>query len=604
MKTKFFKFIVLSQCILAMALTARAQFPSFTKIDTGAIYSSTGHHLASGWFDMDNDNDMDVVITNTGLNYFDHPNLMYKNEGHGSFTQVLNTEYTSHIVSAGVPGPFGDIDNDGDVDIINVDWFETDLTLYVNDGQGNLASQNTVTNKGAAYIFFDVDNDSYLDLVQFHQDGGRWHPNDGAGNFSDDNYIELNIPCLDPNATLHNVALGDADNDGDFDLYIGYTDFGGNDLAAKNEFFLNDGAGNFERGLEESVIVEDLAITHCSNWVDYDNDGDMDLYVLNTFNYDPDKSVSGALFENLGDLEFEKHVIEPEEYRDAHRASSVWGDLDNDGDLDLYIPVEKNNRSGHVSPVKHNLLLINNGDGTFTEVLAGTLIEESSHTASLEDMDNDGDLDVLLVRFSWANNGRNTLCMNEGNDNSWLMLNLKGTMSNMSALGAHITARATINGQKVRQTREITPMSGHYTYPSFRVHFGLGDAEVVDTLIIRWPSGHIDEYLNVEANQIYWAVEAEGFYVNRIAHNSALKDIKAWPNPFTNSTTITYELMEPASVMVTIYNQFGEIMTLIENKRSSGRQQVIWNAGGLPAGIYYCVLQSEQGMQTIKLIKI
>ena len=600
MNTKIFKCSLLFQCMFALALTTHAQFPDFTPIESGPIYESTGHHTYSGCFDMDNDLFVDVLITNTGLNYLYHPNLMYKNEGLGSFTRVTNTEYTDHIVSAGVPGPIGDIDNDGDADIINVDWFDTDLTLYLNDGQGNFESKYAITNKGAAYILFDLDNDSFLDLVQFHQNGGRWNHNDGTGNFSDNDYTALNIPCLDPDATLHNVALGDADNDGDFDLYIGYTDYSGNDRAAKNEFFLNDGAGNFERQLEESVIVEDLAGTHCSNWVDYDNDGDMDLYVLNMFNYYPYESVSGALFENRGDLLFEKHVIEPEEYRDAHRTSSVWGDLDNDGDLDLYIAIEKTDRSGHVSPIKHNLLLENNGDGTFTEILTGTLAEESSHTASLEDVDNDGDLDVLLVRFSWETNGRNTLCMNQGNDNSWLMMNLEDAASKRTVFGAHITAKATINGQPVIQTRELTPMNGHYIYPSTRVHFGLGDAAQVDTLTIRWPSGNIDHHYNIVANNIYLFKEGTA----DIRTNRAPQSIKIRPNPFEASTTIYYELKEPAIVTLTIYNQFGELVTCFANKQSTGQQQVAWNADGLAAGVYYCVLRTDGGMQTVKLIKL
>ena len=80
-------------------------------------------------------------------------------------------------------------------------------------------------------------------------------------------------------------------------------------------------------------------------------------------------------------------------------------------------------------------------------------------------------------------------------------------MSNSTAFGARIIAKATISGQHVMQTREITPMSGHATYNSTRVHFGLGDAEVIDTLVILWPSGHIDKHLNVQANQIYEVIE-------------------------------------------------------------------------------------------------
>jgi hypothetical protein len=509
MRTNILKTLIIVQCILAFSHSLKAQFPEFTRIDTGAIYTITGQHVSSGWFDMDNDNDMDLIITNSsGMGYTNHPNLLYKNELNGYFIQVTNTEYTLKNLTVGLPGPFGDIDNDGDQDLMNADWIGTNSFLYLNDGYGNFEYLKTINQlSGAPWVLFDIDNDLFLDIVQFHEDGSRVYYNDGSGNFS--NHEGLNITCQDPVPVTHSIALGDADNDGDFDLYMGRTNvYGTRSFKAKNEFFLNNGSGSFERQADEATIVQDLAMTPSINWIDYDNDGDMDLYVLNTYDSEPANSVSGALFENKGELVFEKHIIEPAGYRDAHRVSSVWGDLDNDADLDLYITIEKNEDfNGHASPVKHNLLLQNNGDGTFSEITTGTLAEESSHTATIEDCDNDGDLDVLLVRFSWANNGNNTLCMNEGNVNSWLILNLKGTMSNSTAFGARIIANATISGQVVKQTREITPMSGHATYNSTRVHFGLGDAEMVDTLVIRWPSGQVDKHRNVQANQIYEAIE-------------------------------------------------------------------------------------------------
>jgi hypothetical protein len=431
----------------------------------------------------------------------------------------------------------------------------------------------------------------------------RVYYNDGQGNFSD--HVDLNIPCLTPNSILHNIALGDADNDGDFDLYIGYSTFSGSSFAVKNEFFLNKGSGVFERHSEDSIIVQDLAMTTSVNWTDYDNDGDMDLYVLNTFDKNSANSISGELFENKGGLVFEKHTIEPAGYRDANRISSIWGDLDNDADLDLYITIEKNDFMGHASSIKHNLLLQNNGDGTFSEISAGTLAEESSHTSTFEDFDNDGDLDVLLVRFSWANNGNNTLCMNKGNDNSWLIVNLKGTLSNSTAFGTRVTAKAEINGQNVMQTREITPMSGHYTYNSTRMHFGLGDAEQVDTLIIRWPSGNVDKHVHVQANQIYQAIENEVPVGIRQASSQLLEqDFIIYPNPFAGSTSITYQLQHPETIRFDIYNHIGQKIKVIQKKQATGKHQFIWSAEGLPSGVYLCVLKTKSQIQTVKMIKL
>jgi hypothetical protein len=109
------------------------------------------------------------------------------------------------------------------------------------------------------------------------------------------------------------------------------------------------------------------------------------------------------------------------------------------------------------------------------------------------DHDNDGDLDILLTRYSWSNDGHVNLFVNEGNDNSWIVLTCEGTISNRSAIGSRIYAKCFVNGKHITQTREITPINGHLSYANLRVHFGLGDANVIDTLVIRWPSGHVDE---------------------------------------------------------------------------------------------------------------
>jgi len=709
MKTKIFKTLTLAFCVVAFSITTNAQFPEFTRIDTGAIHASSGHHISSGWFDMDNDGDMDVVITNTsGKGYTNHPNLLYKNERMGNFIQVKNTEYADRVLYVGLPGPFGDLDNDGDMDLIAANWIGPHNYFYRNDGYGNFEHYHNLFQLDASMrILFDLNNDSFLDLILFQENDTRVYYNDSDGNFSD--YESLNITCTDPNAVIHNIAMGDADNDGDFDLYISYSTLLNGLSRAKNQCYMNLGSGVFEMISENALIVSDSAMCPNTNWMDYDNDGDMDLYVLNSYNMNPSESESGALYENKGEMVFEKHTIEPEEYRDCHRISSVWGDLDNDADLDLYITIEKNNFNNHSSPIKHNLLLLNDGTGQFNEFTDHLLAEESAHTSTFEDVDNDGDLDVLLVRYSWANNGRNTLCINEGNGNSWVILTCNGILSNKTAFGTRIIAKAQVNGESVSQIREITPMDGHVIYSSTRVHFGLGDAEIIDTLLIHWPSGQVDTYLNVATNQFYTAIEDDKLEVDFTAtnyiqyaptipdqellfadetvaidlndhykfikgdtvpviegdtmsfsifsnedtnvvmasingniltlesgsENGASKiqiidstsiakrmdhftvsrlvdvvnipdkqDITAYPNPFNSSIVIEYELNNSETVEITIYNPLGKQIKTIEKKQSQGKQQVVWDAEGLPAGIYFCVLKTKSGMQTMKMIKL
>ncbi|RLD76356.1 MAG: hypothetical protein DRJ15_15480, partial [Bacteroidetes bacterium] len=163
--------------------------------------------------------------------------------------------------------------------------------------------------------------------------------------------------------------------------------------------------------------------------------------------------------------------------------------------------------TGDTSATPYNVIYLNEGNAQFTNILDHPLTLEDSHTAQLFDQDNDGDLDVLLTRYSWSFGGYNNLFVNEGNNNSWIVLTCEGTISNRSAIGARVQAKAFVNGAHTTQTREITPINGHLTWANFRVHFGLGDAEVIDTLIIRWPSGIVDTYFDVKSNRFYKAIE-------------------------------------------------------------------------------------------------
>ena len=83
-----------------------------------------------------------------------------------------------------------------------------------------------------------------------------------------------------------------------------------------------------------------------------------------------------------------------------------------------------------------------------------------------------------------------------------------------------------------------------------------------------------------------------------------ISDFTIYPNPLTTITTIEYELQHPASVHITIYNHLGKQIEIIQQNQSAGKQQVLWNAEGLPAGVYFCVLKTETGTQTMKMIKL
>jgi hypothetical protein len=515
MKNKIYKFSILAIYFFATATVTQAQLPNFTKVDTGAITQLWGGHGSSTCFDMDNDGDLDLFVGNSAVGV-NRIFSIFKNERNGFYIEM--PEFITNLAFKMVSS-FGDIDNDGDTDLF-AGLPNNTLNIYTNNGYGNFQFDNSIDSPDFQYypILFDLNNDGFLDVVAIDRWGSVLYNNESGGFLG---WQDLGLFQQQENVYLHGVSWGDADDDGDLDFFVGY--------SAPNEYgipinlcYLNDGNGEFTQFDPTSPIVEGECTTTCENWLDYDNDGDMDLYVHNV---GCEGSLS-ALYENLGDMQFTKHDFIDEIYRYSWANSAVWGDLDNDADLDLFISIENNPFPfpwpwpGVPSATPFNVLYLNDGNGQFTNFLGEhPLVIEDSHTAMLFDHDNDGDLDVLMTRYSWSNDGYNNLFVNEGNNNSWIVLTCEGTVSNRTAIGARIQAKSFVNGNHITQTREITPINGHLSYANLRVHFGLGDTDIIDTLLIRWPSGIVDTYLNVEANQFYRAIEDEELTIEFKATN-------------------------------------------------------------------------------------
>jgi hypothetical protein len=184
----------------------------------------------------------------------------------------------------------------------------------------------------------------------------------------------------------------------------------------------------------------------------------------------------------------------------------AWGDYDNDGYLDLFV----------TSYLGRNGLFHNNGDGTFTQVLAGDPVNDgdpgiSDKACGWVDYDNDGFLDLFVGRSGVAPDGTDTVPLpprlyhNNGNSNAWLVVKLIGTVSNRSAIGARVRARATIGGKTFWQLREIGG-ADNSTVPLV-AHLGLGQATNVEVLRIEWPSGAVQEFQNVPARKILTIIE-------------------------------------------------------------------------------------------------
>jgi enediyne biosynthesis protein E4 len=457
----------------------------FTQITDGAVVEDPGNSYVPVWGDYDADGYVDLFVANGGN---EGPTLqfIYRNLGDGTFSRMTAAE-VGELANDKVQtaqGGWADIDNDGDLDLfIGSAQENSACRLYLNQGNGQFAAimEDVGLNQPLwpwGSVWADYDNDGWVDLYL----GSGWVSaqltdclmrNQGDGTFR---------ACSGIPFRLMNVnfgSWGDADNDGDLDLFVG--NFG----SVNNAFYRNNGDGTF---------IDDTAAGLCPGaggavapiWGDYDNDGDLDLFL--TRNGGP-----CYYYKNQGDGTF--LAISSEPALQTMGLCAAAGDYDNDGDLDLF--VTRGQGSGACS-----LLLRNDGTGHFESTLHGSFPKAPGHFTgcSWVDYDNNGTLDLFVTT---VNNEVNSLYRNNGNGNHWLIVRLKGTTSNAAAIGAKVRVSSFQSERIHRQLRQISGGS----VDDLRAHFGMGSATQVRQLQIEWPSGTVQVFRNVDVDQILTVVE-------------------------------------------------------------------------------------------------
>ncbi len=461
---------------------------TFTKIPGIAIDYQQGNFPGCAWVDYDNDGDLDA---------FFGPKNMYANNN-GSFTLVQTGLASGQLLPTTTTGAYGsgvscaDYDNDGDID-----FFLAGLPsiLYKNDGKGNFTAvnQSPISTADSLYgwscAWADYDNDGILDISITNPQ----------------NFLPRNTPCIllkgskdgsfikvtgfdftDNLAPYTTATWCDYDEDGDSDLFIAS---GPGGTPGIDRLYMNTLKENGKAGFKKITNIApatDMQDGQCWNFIDTDNDGDLDAFITNWAG-----ATSKYYKNNKGRYD---SVFVTGQVAQQRSMSNAWGDVDNDGDLDVWVSILGTGKS---------ILYVNDGNGnlTYTEV-AGVTGGAGGIGASLGDYDKDGDLDLILA------GPRMAIYRNENkNSNSWLILQCTGTKSNRSAIGARLIATTTINGKKVTQKREIQAGNTFGGHNALDVHFGLSNAEKVDELIILWPSGTKQVLKNVTKNQVLKVIE-------------------------------------------------------------------------------------------------
>ena len=490
-----------------------------------------------GFWDYDNDGDLDLYFTN-GTTLEDSitlknpkdtssTNRLYRNDGDGSFTDLTAA---SHL---GVDGwnmgcTMADYDNDGDLDLYITRWGAN--RLYRNDGGGSFTDCSQAagvadTGWGIGCAFGDYDDDGDLDLyvanyIDFRLHGppyyDRWcnhngiqaacgpkgfpaqpdvlYRNEGDGTFSDQSVrAGLNRP---PYYGM-GVTWTDLDGDRDLDLYVA------ND-GHPNNLYRNDGQGHFsDTALLSGVAFSGTGRAQAGMGValgDYDNDARPDIFVTN-FSQD-----HNTLYHNEGNLFFVDRSGQAGLSGNS-RPFMGWGtfffDYDNDGDLDLFVA------NGHLMPAidqagvglsykQRNQLYRNDDNGTFTEVSQesgpGLQLQKISRGAAAGDYDNDGDVDIVVANLDAAPSLlRNDIVAPAPS----LQVRLRGVTGNLDAIGAQLKATM---GSRI-QYRQIQSGTSFQAQNDLRVHFGLGQYNKIDQLEIRWPGGQTQTLKDLSANQ-------------------------------------------------------------------------------------------------------
>lgn len=478
--------ILLTTVLLANVISAQ----EFTKITSDPVANDGVGSRSVNWVDVNNDGWLDVFVSNGASGGV--RNLLYINESGTGFTRID----TGEIVTALSPSDgatFGDYDNNGHIDAFVANWYGVSNLLYFNSGWSSwtrVFDQPPAMNQGysEAGSWADYDNDGDLDLFVANSGGDLknfLYENGGDGTFTRITAGPVAIDAVPSRCG----AWGDYDNDGDLDLFVA------NESPSPNSFYENLGGGTFA-AITTGAIVTGGLNSWGASWGDYNRDGYLDLYVTNN------SAQKNFLYRNNGDKTFSLITGLDATEDAANSVGSAWVDYDNDGDLDLYV----SNGWGAEQPCD---FYVNDGAGNLSslETTAVTADTGWAYGSAWGDYDRDGDQDLIVARWlSEAEN--NSFYRNEiGNNNHWIDINCIGIVSNNSAIGASVTAVATIAGSPVRQLQEISSQTGYCGQNSLNVEFGLGNATEVDSLIIRWPSGIVDVYIGIAANQFVTAVE-------------------------------------------------------------------------------------------------
>ncbi|WP_204344586.1 FG-GAP-like repeat-containing protein [Psychroserpens algicola] len=512
--------------------------------------------------DMNGDHLDDIVSASTN-----NVNIHYQLNS-GGFNEVnIPTPSADYLPSWSMAA--ADFNRDGYTDLLYGSG--SGVTFMRSDGTGNGFQEIS----GSQYVFsqrsnfVDIDDDGNLDAFVCHDVAPNvYYINKGQSNNYDLTFYQSNVTAGAP-VNLGDYSSGgnygsiwiDYDNDRDIDMFIAKC--GGETDRRRNNMLTNNGDGTYTENAA-SLGLDDPMQTWSSSWGDYDNDGDMDLFV---------GASSGAhkLHRNDGGGVFVDVTAASNVSSAPTGHENVSYDFDNDGYLDIAC---------------NGMIMYGKGDMTF-EDLDDTQINYKN--GSFGDLNNDGFIDTYY---------NDVIYMNATTPNNWIKINTVGTASNIDGIGA----RVEIYTESGVQVRDVRSGEGFEFMSTLNTHFGIGTDTTVSHIIIYWPgpNSNCETFLNPPINQSFVAVEGSGISCDTlgVGDNEALaSDLELSPNPAKDILTINTGL-ELQNAFYSVYDLSGRrVMT-----NSLNASKTI-DVSQLSAGNYILSIMSDGTVKNQKFIK-
>ncbi len=492
-------------------LQSECQIPRF--VDVAAELGVDTFNLCGGAIteDFNNDGVLDI-ITST----YDPAGSLthYEGDGKTGYSDVSQRSQLDQQLG-GLNCLAADFDNDGDMDVLVLrgawlgDQGQIRNSLLANDGEGKFedvtiaAGLGEVSAPTQAATWFDMDNDGDLDL--FVGNESRVEIEKGAGDYpsqlfqnkGDGTFVDIASQAgVRNDRYCKGVTSADYDNDGDVDLYVSN--------RGVNRLYRNNADGTFTDVAEEAAVREPRQQSFACWFFDYDNDQWLDLFVAayQSTNADvaadywglPHRGLSPCLYRNQRDGTFE-NVTKAVGLDHAYLPMGAnFGDLDNDGFLDIYLTTGRPD----FAALMPNVMLRNDGGLRFQNVTTagGFGHLQKGHGVAFADLDNDGDQDIYhqLGGFYPGDRFHNAMFLNPGNQNHFVTIYLRGRESNSRGVGARVTVYADGPSGKRRFHRAVGAVSSFGGSP-IRQEIGLADANQITEVRIQWPSGITEQII-------------------------------------------------------------------------------------------------------------